>query len=77
MATVVYFKGEDFDEEEVDEVGSVAVVDGETGAVVADHGWQTRTYAKQLAQKLDLRLELDAMTDEELDAFKRANAGQP
>ena len=73
MAQIVYFKGEDFDEDELDEIGPVAVVDEETGDVLDDHGRQTRTYAKQLAQKLDLKIELDAMTDEELDAFKRAN----
>jgi hypothetical protein len=69
---IVYFKGEDFDEAEGDEVGSLAVVDEATGSVRRDHGWQARTYAKKLGADLGLRVELDGMSDEELEAFKQA-----
>ena len=73
MADIVYFKAEDFDEANADEIGSVAVVDEHTASVRDDHGWQSRSYAKELAARLKLRVELDGMTDAELDAFKRAN----
>ena len=70
---VVYFKGEDFDEEQADEVGPVTVVDEGSGAVLADHGWNSKSYARELAARLDVRAKLDGMTDEELAAFKQAN----
>jgi hypothetical protein len=73
MAEIVYFKGEDFDEGEGDEVGPIAVVDEDTGAVRRDHGWNTRTYAKSLAADLNIRVELDGMSDDELEAFKKLN----
>jgi hypothetical protein len=72
MPDIVYFKGEDFDEDEGDEVGSVAVVDEDTGSVRRDHGWQSRTYAKKLGADLGLRVELDGMSDGEIEAFKQA-----
>ncbi|HET8751367.1 MAG TPA: hypothetical protein VFM43_02435 [Gaiellaceae bacterium] len=59
MADIVYFKGEDFDEGEGDEVGSVMVVDAETGDVRSDHGWKSKSYARELATRLMLPIELD------------------
>jgi hypothetical protein len=64
MADTVYFKGEDFDEEEDDEVGPVMVVDAETGDVRSDYGWQSKTDAKELAARLKLPIELDSELEE-------------
>lgn len=72
VADIVHFKGEDFDEAEGDEVGMVAIVDEDSGAVRDDHGWNSRTYAKKLAADRGLGVELDGMSDEQLDAFKKA-----
>ena len=64
MADIVYFKGEDFDENEGDEIGPVTVVDADTGDVRTDHGWNSRSYAKELATRLKLPIELDSELDE-------------
>lgn len=60
VAEIVYFKGEDFDEVEGDEVGPVRVVDAQTGDMHSDHGWKSRRYAKELATQLQLPIELDS-----------------
>jgi hypothetical protein len=73
MATsYVLFKDEDFDEQSGELIGPVWIVRSEEdGDEEEQDRWMTRSEAKALAESLGLPFEVDGMTDEELEEFKR------
>ena len=73
MATkYVLFKDEDFDEHSGELIGPVWIVRSEEdGDEEEQDQWMTRSAAKALAEQLGLPFEVDGMTDDELEEFKR------
>jgi hypothetical protein len=70
MAQVI-FKGEDYSDEAGEDFGPVFIVHNEAEPP-EEVGWMPRSEAKQLAQHRGYAFEVDGMTDEELEAFKRS-----
>jgi hypothetical protein len=72
MGEYVLFKDEDFDEATGELVGPVWIVHDESDDdAEEERGWMPRRAAKQLAADLGIPFEVDGMTDEEFDAFKK------
>ncbi len=63
-------KGEDMPDELDEDVGPVIVVRSDEPQNYEEHGWMSRSQAKQLAAELGYALEVDRPSDEELERLR-------